>query len=89
MLLTRQVQQLSQQILKENCLHTNQQIKRYKDLMINVFLHREKNQQKSYNLDSLWIYQIRQYRQNFSTSLSEQIMNRQKLLCSMEVCGVQ
>jgi hypothetical protein len=37
MLLTRQVQQLSQQILKENCLHTDQQIKRYKDLMINVF----------------------------------------------------
>ena len=51
------------------------------------FLHREnKNRQKSYNLDS---YGHNKYQQNFSTSLSEQIMDRQKLSCSMEVCRVQ
>jgi hypothetical protein len=50
---------------------------------VQYFLHREK---KSYNLDS-YGQQIRQC-QNFFSALSEQIMDRQNLSCSMEVCGV-
>ena len=33
-------------------LYTSQQKKRYKGLILNIVLHREKNRQKSYNLDS-------------------------------------
>ena len=33
-------------------IHTSQQMKQYKGLMLNIFYIGKKNQQKSYNLDS-------------------------------------
>jgi hypothetical protein len=56
---------------------------------VQYFLHRQIKSTKIVLFRFIWAKQIRLYQQHFSTSLSEQIMDRQKLSCSMEVCGVQ
>ena len=69
-----------------NVFYTSQQKKQYKGLMLNIFYIEKKKSTQIVYFRFIWAQQIWQYQQKFSTSLSEHIMDRHKLSCSMEVC---